>query len=300
MATTVIEQTRFNVYGPAQVGMRFGPYRVVAQLGAGGMAVVYSAVRESDRLTVALKVLPASWGTASELRPRLQRESEVLQRIQHPGVIRVLEVGQVDEQLGGGTYLAMEWLPDALDRVLRARFPRPLEPSSALRITKGVAQALASVHAAGLIHRDVKPSNILLRANGQPVLTDFGLVAALVDTMREQRLTPPDTLVGTADYLAPEVITGSATVDGRVDIYALGIVLYEMLTGYVPFADRDPFQTLQAHVNEPIPQLPASVPDGIGSIVRRALEKDPRNRFATAAEMVAAIETEGSVPDDPS
>jgi hypothetical protein len=288
MATTVIDQTRLGGSGPGPAGLRFGPYRVVAQLGAGGMSVVYSAVRDDDGLAVALKVLPASWGAAPELRARLQREASILQQIQHPGIVHVVEIGTVSDRLGGGTYVVMEWLPDALDRLLRTQYPRTLELATTLRIARGVAEALATVHASGLVHRDVKPSNILLRSSGQPVLTDFGLAAALVEEMSIHRLTPPQTLVGTADYLAPEAIKGGP-VDGRADIYALGVVLYEMLVGYVPFAGREPFQTLRAHLEEEVPPLPSSVPEAVRNIVGRALEKDPANRFETAAAFAEAL-----------
>jgi CRP-like cAMP-binding protein len=288
MATTVIEQTRFAAFEPGPTGLRFGPYRVIAQLGAGGMAVVYAAVRDSDGLAVALKVLPASWGAAPELRERLEREAGMLRQLQQPGVIHLLEIGTVSHRMGGGTFVAMEWLPDALDRLLRARYPEPLDMSHAVRIAGGVAEALDSVHAAGLVHRDVKPSNILLRADGRPVLTDFGLAAALRDEMSARRLTPPGALVGTADYLAPEVIAGHG-VHGRADIYSLGVVLYEMLAGYVPFAGRDPFQMLRAHLEEPVPALPSEIPPAVRAIVARALEKEPDDRFPTAAEFAAAL-----------
>jgi serine/threonine-protein kinase len=290
MATTVIEQTRLTAFEPGPAGLRFGQYRVVAQLGAGGMAAVYSAVRDSDGLAVALKVIPSSWGAAPELYARLQSEARVLQQIQHSGVIRLLEIGPVSDRLGGGTFIAMEWLPDALDRMLRAQFPRPLDVARALHVACGVADALAIVHQADLVHRDVKPSNILLRTDGQPVLTDFGLAAALRDEMSNRRLTPPETLVGTADYLAPEVI-GGRPVDGRSDMYSLGVVLYEMLAGYVPFAGRDTFQMLRAHLEEPVPKLSSAIPSEVRDIVVRSLEKDPALRFQTATELADAIRT---------
>jgi serine/threonine protein kinase len=252
------------------------------------MAVVYSAVHEDTGLVVALKVLPASWGMAPELKARLNREAAVLRRIEHPGVIRLLDIGTVADRLGGGTYIAMEWLPDALDRVLSAQFPKPMDYPAALRIAAAIGTALAAVHSAGLIHRDLKPSNILLRADGQAVLTDFGLAAALADTMSEQRLTPPNVLVGTADYLAPEVIAGQP-VDARADLYALGVVLYEMLAGFVPFAGRDPLHMLRAHLDEPVPPLPPTVPSTVRSIVEQALQKNPQDRYATAEAMASAI-----------
>ena len=127
------------------------------------------------------------------------------------------------------------------------------------------------------------------------MLTDFGLAAALRDDMRKRRLTPPETLVGTADYLAPEVIDGR-TVDGRSDIYSLGVVLYEMLAGYVPFAGRDTFQMLRAHLEEPVPALPSAIPGSVREIVARTLEKDPALRFQTATQLGDAIRTQ-SGPD---
>ena len=288
MATDVIEQTEFMGPRSGPAGLRFGPYRVLAQIGVGGMAVVYSAAREQDGLTVALKVLPVSWGEAPELRARLERESAVLRRLQHPGVIRLLDVGSVADRMGGGTYVVMEWLPDGLDRVLRAQYPAALELPRALAIARGVAQALAAVHSAGLVHRDVKPSNILLRSDGQPVLTDFGMAAAVVEVVTERRLTPPNVLLGTADYMAPEAVSGER-VDGRVDIYALGVVLYEMLTGFVPFAGREPRDTLRAHRDELVPPLPVTIPAPVRAIVDCALQKQPKDRFTSAGELARAL-----------
>ena len=286
--TRMVEQSRAAA-GRGPAGLRFGPFRVVEQLGAGGMAAVYSAVHEEIETSAALKVLPTAWGSAPELRARLQREADALQLIDHPNVVKVLAVGEVEGALGGGCYIALEWLPQALDRVLRARFPEPLRPDVALRIARGVAAGLAATHAVGLLHRDVKPSNVLLRADGTPVLTDFGLARALAETGAANRLTPSNVIVGTADYMAPEQVEGDGA-DGRSDIYALGVVLYEMLTGQVPFAGRDPMQTFRAHREEAPPPLPRAVPASIGRIVARALEKRPDDRFESAEAIGEAIE----------
>ena len=269
-------------------GLRFGPFRVVEQLGAGGMAVVYAAVHETTKASAALKVLPAAWGAAPELQARLVREADALRLVDHPNVVRVLDVGEVEQALGGGCYIALEWLPQGLDRVLRAQFPEPLAAPAALRMAGGVADALAATHRAGLLHRDVKPSNVMLRADATPVLTDFGLATLLSEQALRARLTPTNVAVGTADYMAPEQIEGGPP-DPRTDLYALGVVLYELLAGHVPFAGREPMAALDAHRREPPPPLPAEVPAAAREIVERALRKKPAERFASAEAMAEAI-----------
>ncbi|HEY3082466.1 MAG TPA: protein kinase [Chloroflexota bacterium] len=269
-------------------GLRFGPFRVLEQIGAGGMSVVYSATHVETGEAVALKVLPAAWGAAPELRARLEREAAVLGRISHPNVVRVLAVGTVEARLGGGCYIALEWLPHALDKLLRAQYPEPLAPARARGIARDVAGGLEAVHREGLIHRDVKPSNVLLRADGQPVLSDFGLARVAAGDGLE-RLTPSHLVVGTADYLAPEVTTG-LPADARSDVYALGVTLYELLAGYVPFAGADPLETLRAHQERDPPPLPEAVPRPLRAVVGRALAKDPELRFQSAGAMARALE----------
>jgi CRP-like cAMP-binding protein len=292
-------EERAGQRGARVAGLRFGPYRVIEQIGSGGMAVVFSAVHVETEEAAAVKVLPAAWGESAEFRARLAREAAVLQELRHPHIIRVLEVGEVEARAGGGCYLAMEWLPHALDRVLRAQYPDPLPLATALGVAARVAEALAAVHALEVVHRDVKPSNIMLRADGAPVLMDFGLVTARADQAQGRRLTASNVAVGTADYMSPEQIAGTP-LDGRSDVYALGVVLYEMLAGHVPFAGRDPLDTLRAHVEEAPPPLPAEVPAAACEVVARALAKRPADRFASAAAMASALEaaaaTEASPP----
>ena len=272
----------------AVAGLRFGSYRVVEQIGSGGMGAVYSAIHHVTGTAAAVKVLPAAWGAHPELHERLRREAAVLRRVNHPHVIRVLEVGQVEARYGGGCYLAMEWLPHALDRVLRAHESERLSLEQALALAQGVAEALAAVHASGLIHRDVKPSNILLRADGSPVLTDFGLAAHLREVAHQQRLTPTDIVLGTADYVSPEHVAG-APVDGRSDVYSLGVVLYELLAGRTPFAGRDAMSTLLAHCDTPPPPLPDTVPPDVRALVERTLQKRPEDRYPSAAALADAL-----------
>ncbi|MGH2369057.1 MAG: serine/threonine-protein kinase, partial [Chloroflexota bacterium] len=199
-----------------------------------------------------------------------------------------LEVGEVEARSGGGCYLTMEHHPHALDRVLRAQYPDPLPAATALGLAQGVAEGLAAVHTAGLVHRDVKPSNILLRADGSPVLIDFGLVTVLAEVAQGRRLTAADVLVGSADYMSPEQVAGQS-LDGRSDVYSLGIVLYEMLAGHVPYAGLDPLETLRAHGDVPPPPLPERVPVAARAIVGQALQKRPDDRFPSAQAMARAL-----------
>ncbi len=297
MTRIVAAQSPFG--GAASVvGMRFGPFRVVEQLGAGGMAVVYAAVHDRSGASVALKVLPAAWGSSPELGARLKREADLLGRLDHPNVVSLVEVGDVDARLGGGRYIAIEWLPQGLDRVLRARFPEPLSAGGATRIARGIADALAATHEAGLLHRDVKPSNVRLRADATPVLIDFGLAAHLEEQAARERLTPSHIVVGTADYMAPEQIDGAAP-DPRSDLYALGATFYEMLAGHVPFAGREPMAALEAHRREPPPPLGEEIPATLRAIVTRALAKRPEERFPDARSMAEALASAGAgLPED--
>jgi CRP-like cAMP-binding protein len=286
--TTQLLEERGAATSGGVAGLRVGPYHVVEQIGAGGMAVVYSAVHAEGETVVALKLVPVGWGAAAEWQARLAREAAALRVLDHPHVVKVLDVGEVDVRLGGGWYLAMEWLPQGLDRILRAQYPQPLTPTMALRVAQAVAEGLAAVHAAGFIHRDVKPSNIMLRANGTPVLTDFGLVATVREGTADRRLTATNVFVGTADYIAPEQVQGRPA-DARSDLYALGVVLYEMLAGTVPFAGRAPLEALRAHVEDAPPPLPLEVPPAARSVVERAMQKDPAARYASAEDMARAL-----------
>jgi serine/threonine-protein kinase len=187
-------------------------------------------------------------------------------------------VGEVDARLGGGYFLAMERLPHALDRILRAQYPALLALSQALRVTQQMTEGLQAVHGAGFVHRDVKPSNIMLRADGTPVLTDFGLVGVTSEGAAGERLTATNVFMGTADYLAPEVVQGAEAAPGS-DLYALGVVLYELLAGQVPFEGRAPLEVLRAQVEEELPPLPPDVPDAARAMVERALRKRRQPRW---------------------
>ena len=268
-------------------GDQLGAYHVLSIIGRGGMGVVYLAEHASLERRVALKVLAPQFSADGNFRTRFERESRLAASLDHPNVVPVYEAGEID----GVLFIAMRYVdgPDlrtVLDREGRFEVPR------AIGIAAQLASALDAAHAHGLIHRDVKPGNVLLAAGygsdgGEHVyLTDFGLTKR---SASKSGLTQLGQLVGTIDYIAPEQISG-INVDGRVDIYALGCVFFEMLTGKAPFLRETDLATMAAHLHEPPPSLTALRPDlpaATDVLIARVLAKDPDQRFSSAAEPFA-------------
>jgi serine/threonine-protein kinase len=221
------------------VGQHLGPYQIEEILGSGGMAVVYRALGAEGQ-AVALKVLFPPPGAENELRLRFEREARTAARLRHPGIVPVLEAGQAE----GCAYLAMPFIKgQTLAARLTEQLPQPLDEATAADIAWQMADALDYAHRQGVVHRDVKPSNIMLTPEGRAMLTDFGVAQALDDSS----LTRTGLTVGTPAYMAPEQVSGDQTVDGRADLYSLGIVLYQMVTGRTPFRGSTP-HVLHAHL----------------------------------------------------
>src|SRR5215217_2198172 len=269
------------------VGSTIGSYRVEALLGQGGMGVVYRA--EDLRLgrLVALKLLRASLADDDGYRERFLRESRLAASIEHAAIVPIYDAGETD----GLLYIAMRFV-DGVDLGELLRREGPLAPERAVALVGQLASALDAAHARGLIHRDVKPSNALIGTDGDgehAYLVDFGITQ---DTTAQERLTATDQLVGTLDYLAPERIRGEP-VDGRADIYALGCVLFECLTGQVPFPRGSEASAIYAHLEEQPPrasELRPELPMGLDDVVARALAKDRADRWQSGAELRAAAE----------
>ncbi|HXV42471.1 MAG TPA: serine/threonine-protein kinase, partial [Anaerolineae bacterium] len=261
------------------LGQTIGPYQIEAILGSGGMAVVYRA-RHIQGEIVALKVLFPPPGAAQEIGARFEREAQTAARLRHPAIARVLEAGQAN----GRAFMAMALIEGQTlaDRLAHAG---PLDEATAADIAWQIADALDYAHRQGIIHRDVKPSNILLAADGRALLTDFGVALALDD----QTLTRTGHTVGTPAYMAPEQASGDP-VDGRADLYALGVVLYQMVTGRTPFRGNTP-QVLHAHVYDPppAPSSVAKVSPALEALILRALAKEPGQRFQSGAAMAQAL-----------
>ncbi|MBN1137623.1 MAG: protein kinase [Anaerolineae bacterium] len=247
------------------------------------MAIVYKAFQPSLRRYVALKVLPDYFQADPEFVARFQREARAAAQLSHPNVVTIYDVGEQ----AGIHYIAMEYLEGGslLDRLARG----PLSPEEALQIVEQVGGALDFAHSRGLIHRDIKPGNILFSADGRPKVTDFGIARA-GDT---SRLTRSGTLLGTPEYMSPEQAQGRP-VDHRSDLYALGVILYEMLTGRVPFQADTPHAIVYALIHQPpLPprQLRPDLSSAMEAVLLKALAKQPNERFQTGADMTAALWT---------
>jgi len=267
-------------------GTTLGRYRVLARLGRGGMADVYKAFQPSLDRYVAIKVLHPSMVDDKEFIGRFQREAKSVAALRHPNIIQVFDY---DSQ-GDTYYMVMEYIDGptlraALEDLHHRREQVPLDV--ALRIVSDVGAALSYAHEAGVVHRDVKPANILLERSGRVILTDFGVAKILTGT----KVTVTGTVLGTPAYMSPEQGMGEHG-DSRSDIYSLGVVLYELTTGRLPFDADTPLAVLLKHVHDPLPlprQVNPSLPEEVERIILRALAKDPSDRYGTVQDMLAEI-----------
>ncbi|MEO8488823.1 serine/threonine-protein kinase [Pseudomonas sp.] len=253
-------------------------YDIDGEIGEGAMANVYLATQRSLERKVALKVMAAALAADPSFCERFLREGKTLARLSHPHTVTIHDIGNVGELY----YMAMEYLPNG---TLKERIAAGLTPEQGLTYIRQIASALGYAHAQGLVHRDVKPANILFRADGTAVLSDFGIAKSLDD---RTQFTQAGFAVGTPSYMSPEQARGQE-IDGRADLYALGVVLYEILVGKLPYNGTDALSTALAHLTEPLPELP--VHHGrYQDILRKLLAKDPAERFPDAAALLRALD----------
>ena len=272
-----------------EAGTEIAGFRVEALLGRGGMASVYLARDLQLGRQVALKVLSPELAASEQFQQRFHRESRLLASLDHPNIVPVYQAGAVGELL----YIAMRYVPGSdLDALLDLEGRLP--PPTAQRVLTQVSDALAAAHEAGLVHRDVKPGNVLVSAdfttqpNGRAYLTDFGLIKQ-VSSM--SNLTSIGNIMGTLQYLSPEQISGAA-VDARADIYALGGLAFRCLTGKPPYGHYDQAALLWAHLSEAAPAASANAPglsEAVDDVIWTAMAKQPEERYASAAEFAAAL-----------
>jgi serine/threonine protein kinase len=289
-ATTKAPDTR--------AGRQFGAYRIIRQLGAGGMGHVYLALDTRLGRHVALKFLPPDLISDQVSLLRLVQEAKAASALNHPNILTIYDVGELD----GEPFIVSEFVDGV---TLRTALERDAVTAElAVEITRQVASALSAAHAAGVIHRDLKPTNVMLRPDGYVKVIDFGLAKRLVNPespAEQQELTRPGTTLGTAEYMSPEQARGEE-VNYRTDIWSLGVILYEMIAGRRPFDGPTVSHVLVAIQDNPVSPFPVEDPAlaALYDVVLRALEKNPNNRYESAGEMLQALEALRGVPQSSS
>lgn len=270
-----------------------GSYRLVAKIGEGGMGAVYRGVQEGDDAAVAVKILHIKYALEREFVERFRREVKVLRSLRHPNTVRIIDDGQMED---GSLYIVMELLEGrGLDQALKHDGPWPLD--RAISMVLRVTYALEEAHRLGIVHRDMKPENVFLvqRPGGLeiPKLLDFGL--AKMDRAEESggmSLTQEGDILGTPAFMSPEQSFGEP-LDGRADIYSLAVILYELLTGHLPFEETSSNNQIARYLNEPIPidQRVEGLyfPQELWPVLARALQKLPEDRYSTAVEFAEAL-----------
>jgi eukaryotic-like serine/threonine-protein kinase len=267
------------------IGEKLGSFRIESVVGSGAMGVVYRASNEKTGKIAAVKVVSGELARGGKIRERFDREAEILQQFRHPNIVRFLAVGR----FRGTSYIAMEFVEGVtLEKILQERGALPWR--EAVTLTIQICQALHYAHDHGVVHRDLKPSNLMITADGRVKLTDFGIAKDLDATA----LTATGRTLGTAAYMSPEQIRGTPAVSHKTDLYALGVVCYQMLAGRVPFDGASPVVLMHCHLNEPPPRPSASVqeiPKALDELVVGLMAKAPADRpWDAAAVEVKLVE----------
>src|SRR4051812_47777159 len=272
-------------------GRRIGPYEVREQVGRGGMGVVYAAQDARLGRTVALKMLPPSYSRDAVARERLAREARAAAALSHPSIATVYALEEID----GDLFIASELVRGQTLRTSLAS--GALQPARLLDTLQQIAEALEAAHAHGIVHRDLKPENVLCTSEGRVKVVDFGIARHLTP-MAEPRaaLTLTGAQLGTPGYMAPEQLRGRQ-IDARADIFAFGVMAYELATGVHPFGGSDPAALLERLVSDDPPLSRPFEPAALDGIVRRCLRSDPTARYQSGADLLQALRALGSVPE---
>ena len=269
---------------PFSAGLQVGPYRIMEQLGQGGMATVFKAYHASLDRYVAMKVLHQAFMEDPNFLARFQREARVVAKLEHPNIVPIYDYAEYE----GQPYLVMKFIEG---ETLKARLQSgPLSSAEVSHIIEAVGAALSYAHKQGILHRDIKPSNVIMATDGQIYLADFGL--ARIAQSGESTLTT-DMVLGTPQYISPEQAMAKKDLDEGTDIYSFGVMIYEMTVGRVPFSGDTPFSVIHDHIYSPLP-LPSAVNPKITPALERfllkALAKERADRFKDVPEMVRAFQ----------
>jgi serine/threonine protein kinase len=275
------------------VGENVGPYRIVEQLGQGGMATVYKAYHASLDRYVALKALHPAFNEDKGFASRFQREARVVAKLEHPNIVPIYDYAEHE----GRPYLVMKYIEGD---TLKARLNQgPLSSEEINQIVDSVGSALAYAHKQGVLHRDIKPSNVLVATDGQMYLADFGL--ARIAQSGESTLSS-DMIMGTPQYISPEQAMGKKDLDARTDLYSFGVMLYEMVVGQVPFNADTPFSVIHDHIYTPLPlphKVNPNVPESVERVLLKSLAKEREDRYEDVTTLVHAFKdawAEAGVP----
>lgn len=264
---------------------KIGRYVIDSEVGRGGMATVYKAYDPHFERWVAVKVLPREFMHEPEFRARFEREAKTIAMLEHPAIVPVYDFGESD----GQPYLVMRYMPGGSLAERLQKGPLSIEETAV--ILQRIGAALERAHSQGIIHRDLKPSNILFDQYGDAFLADFGIVRIASST---SQLTASGSLVGTPSYMSPEQVYGDKELDGRSDIYALGVILFQMLTGKPPYEADTPAKVMMKHVMDPVPAISKVRPDlppTANEIIGKAMAKERDERFSSATDLTKALET---------
>ncbi|MFP4081975.1 MAG: protein kinase domain-containing protein [Candidatus Aminicenantes bacterium] len=267
----------------SMIGKTVGKFKILQEIGRGGMGVVYKAIQISLNRMVALKMLPAQMALSKEFLERFQREARILARLAHQNIVHIYDL----EELEGTYFIIMEYVEgQSLAEIIARQAPLPVNLTKKVGI--GVASALSAAHKSGIIHRDIKPENIMIDKHGATKVMDFGIARAADESFK----TRAGVKLGTPEYMSPEQAKGLA-VDAQSDIYSLGIVLYEMATSRAPFTGEDSIATALKHIHEPVKppsMINSHIPENLEHIILNMLEKDKNRRVKSPAQVIQALE----------